>query len=105
MAKYIEPWNNFIIVLPEPRREMTDGGIHIPESATDIVQLIWAEVVVVSKKVPDIKKGDRILIPFDMGHVEEMDGIKYRFLDESNQMAIWGVEREDESEHTLKLIK
>jgi co-chaperonin GroES (HSP10) len=105
MAKFIEPWNNFIIVLPEPRRTETDGGIIIPETATDIVQLIWATVIVVSKKVEGIKAGDRIFIPFDIGHVEEMDGIKYRFLDANNEMAIWGIEREDESEHTLKVIK
>lgn len=105
MAKHIEPWNNFIIVLPEPKRTETDGGILIPDSATDIVQLIWAEVIVASKKVEGIQAGDRIFIPFDIGHVEEMDGIKYRFIDTSNPLAIWGVEREEESAHTLRLVK
>ena len=105
MAKHIEPWNNFIIVLPEPKRTETDGGILIPDSATDIVQLIWATVVVVSKKVPEIVKGDRILIPFDIGHVEEMDGLKYRFIDVSNPLAVWGVEREEENGNTLKVVK
>ena len=103
MAKYIEPWNNFIIVLPEPRRTETDGGILIPDSATDIVQLIWATVIRVSKKVEDIKVGDRIYIPLDVGHVEEMDGIKYRFINASLDMAIWGIEREDEAE-SLKIV-
>jgi co-chaperonin GroES (HSP10) len=105
MAKFIEPWNNFIIVLPEPKRTKTSGGIVIPDNATDIVQLIWAEVVVVSKKVEGIAAGDRIYIPFDIGHVEEMDGIKYRFIDTSNPLAIWGVERAEESKHALKVVK
>jgi co-chaperonin GroES (HSP10) len=103
MSKIIEPWNNFIIVQKEPKRTETEGGILIPDSATDIVQLVWARVVRVSKKVTDIQVGDRIYIPFDVGHMEEIEGIKYWFLDAANPMTIWGIEREGEVEN-LKAV-
>lgn len=86
----IEPLNAKVIVLADPKREMTDTGIIIPDSAKEMVALIWGTVKKVSAKVPEIKEGERVLFPAAAGTTQEIEGIKYRFLNDSD---LWGIER------------
>lgn len=86
----IEPLNAKVIVLPDPKREKTKSGLFIPDSAKDMVALIWGTVAAVSAKVPEIKEGERVLFPATAGTPQEIDGIKYKFLNDSD---LWGIER------------
>jgi co-chaperonin GroES (HSP10) len=85
----IQPLNNKLIVLPEPKKEMTEGGIHIPDSAKEMVNLIWGTVKRVSAKIPEVKEGERVLFPAGAGTEQEINGTKYKFLDDQH---LWGID-------------
>lgn len=91
MATYIQPLNNLMLVLPDPKRTKTAGGIEIPDSANEMGILIWGTVKRVSKKVEEIKAGDRVYFPQAAGTPEEIDGVGHKWLQEGH---IWGVEVE-----------
>lgn len=86
----IEPLNDRVLVKPDPKREMTDSGIIIPDSAKEhYVDLKWGVVVRVSKKVPEIKEGLRVQFPATAGQEQDINGTKYRSIRDCD---IWHAE-------------
>lgn len=97
MAKYVKPYGNVLLVLPEPKREKTEGGMIIPDSATDIVRLIWGKVVRANDKFPELEVNDRVYFPAELGVDDVMDGILYKWLSaKPEDNMIWGIERDDD---------
>lgn len=90
----VQPLNSKLIVLPDPKRATTDSGLIIPDSAKEMVNLIWGTVLKVSAKVPEIKAGDRLLFPAGAGTEQEINGVKCKFLDDQH---VWGIEVPDEN--------
>lgn len=91
----ILPVGNKLIVKADPKKEKTEGGIIIPESATDAVALTTGTVIAVSKDLPEFEIGQRILFVTGSGVALTVDGIDYRFLEhQAYNSAIWGIEGE-----------
>lgn len=94
----IQPLNNKLIVLPDPKREKTDSGLIIPESAKEMVNLIWGTIKRVSAKIPEVKEGERVLFPAGAGTDQEINGTKYKFLDDQH---LWGIDVPEIEKDTL----
>lgn len=86
----IQPLNTKIIVKDDPRKEVTEGGIIIPDNAKEgYVDLGYGTVKRVSEKVPEIKVGDRVMFPKSVGKMQDINGTIYRIIDDRD---VWGVE-------------
>jgi chaperonin GroES len=86
----IQPLNTKIIVKDDPRKEVTEWGIIIPDSAKEgFVDLGYGIVKRVSTKVPEIKQGDRVMYPKSAGKLQDINGTAYRIIDDRE---VWGVE-------------
>jgi chaperonin GroES len=91
----IIPVGNKLIVKPDPKREKTDSGIIIPDSANEPTALVFGTVIAVSKELPEFKEGDRIYYVGAAGVEIEQDGIKYKFLEHAAMNSvIWGIHEE-----------
>ena len=61
------PLGNKVLVLPEPKKEQTEGGIYIPETATKDEPLIGTVVEVGRGTVQVNEKGDSyVVIPLEV---------------------------------------
>lgn len=100
----IEPVGNKLIVLQDPKREETEGGIIIPDSVGDHVNLVRGEIVAVSKDLPELKEGQFILFPSGAGVLQEIDGIKYKFLKHTSgaDSHVWAI---DHGSKGLEIVK
>ena len=86
----IQPLNDRVIVQPDPKREKTDSGIIIPDNAKEhYVDLKWGTILRVSKKVPELKEGDRVQFPATAGQPLDINGINCRTMRDAD---IWHIQ-------------
>lgn len=103
MSINIVPVGNKLIVLPDPKKEITEGGIIIPGSANEAVALVFGTVIAVSKDLPEFKEQDRIYYVATAGVPIELKGVKYKFLEHASMNSvIWGI---DVPEQKLSVAK
>lgn len=89
----ITPVGNKLIVKADPKKEKTEGGIFIPESASEAVALTTGTVMAVSKDLPEFEAGQRIVFSTGSGVKIINDGVDYLFLEhQSSHSYIWGIE-------------
>jgi chaperonin GroES len=95
MSISIVPVGNKLIVLPDPKKEKTESGIIIPDSANEATAMTFGTVIATSKELSEFKDGDRIFYVRTAGVEIEANGIKYRFLEhQPYNSPIWGIDVE-----------
>ena len=100
----IEPVGNKLIVKQDPKKEVSENGIIIPDSVGDHVNLVRGQIVAVSKDLPELKVGEYVLFPAGSGEPQEIDGVKYKFLQHTSgqNSEVWAIDRREEK---LKAVK
>ncbi len=93
----VQPVGNKLIVLQDPKKEVTEGGIIIADSVNGLVNLVRGQIVAVSKDLSEFKEGEFVLYPAGAGVPQEIDGIKYKFLQHTSgqNSEIWAIDRKD----------
>lgn len=79
----INPLNDFLLIKRDPPKEVTEGGLYIPDVAKD--KLTIGEIMAAGpgkmldngkRKEPSVKKGDRVIFGKYSGNEFELDGEK-----------------------------
>ena len=72
-----KPTRDWVLV-PDPREEVTDAGIIIPESAQSKMQTNILEVLATGPECKWVKVGDKIMVdPSGKGHIIDLDDTTY----------------------------
>lgn len=69
-----------LLILPEDNPEKTEGGIHIPATATDKPNIGW--VIEAGPGCENAKKGDRIQYNRKGSSIINIDDIEHHFISE-----------------------
>ena len=70
-------------LLPDPRKEETESGIILPESAQDKIKENILEVLAVGPECKWVKPGDTIMVdPSGKGHIVTIDEKSYVIISE-----------------------
>lgn len=67
----IKPLWQYVVIEPVKEKEISDGGIHLPETKTKS-QLIEGKIITVAKGIQEVKAGD--IVAFDEFAGEQVDG-------------------------------
>ncbi len=95
MAINVKPLGDRILVEPAEEKEVTQGGIIIPDSAKEkptegvVVALGTGKTDDSGKKVPfEVKKGDRVLVSKYGGTEIKLDGKEYKIFNADDIIAV-----------------
>lgn len=93
----VQPVGNKLIVKEDPKKELTEGGLIIPESVKSHNNLVYGEILAVSKDLPELSAGMRIAFLATVGTPDEIDGIKVKWLSHTcgQNSEVWGIVQKD----------
>lgn len=87
----VKPLRDYIAVRREEAKDMTDGGIYIPESAKEKPQIGTVVAIGAGKRLDDgaivpldVKVGDRIMFSRNIPHEITVDGEPLVFIKEAS---------------------
>jgi co-chaperonin GroES (HSP10) len=76
----IQPLPNNVLLQLQPKEEVSQGGIHIPQTAQETS--IWGTVLACGEGIPDeIQEGDEVLISHESGTHFRLSGISFVMVD------------------------
>lgn len=90
----VQPVGNRLIVKPDPKKEVSEGGLYIPDSAISHITLVSGRILAVSKDLPELSVGMKIVFSDAAGKEDEIDGIKVKWLQHTcgQNSEVWGID-------------
>ncbi len=90
----IKPLFNYVVIKPTKAKEISDGGIILPETAQEKPQT--GEIVAVGEGIyefgvfitPKVVNGNIVIFPKHLGHIWEIDKTEYLIIRESELLGI-----------------
>lgn len=74
----IRPIKEYVLVLRDEPKTVTDGGIHLPDNAQDIAKT--GHVKAIGKDTKEVDVGDRVMFIWSAGFDIKADGVEYNTL-------------------------
>lgn len=83
-----EPLRNLVVIKETQRKEMTEGGIFIPQTA-EKDQLAEGVVLAAGPKVDTVVGGDKVIYSASAASELEIEGKSYQLLSEDNVLLVF----------------
>lgn len=96
MKLSVQPLGNKLIVKQDAKKEESEGGLIIPESAVSHITLVTGRILAVSKDLPELAEGMKIVFPTSVGKEDKIDGIDVKWLSHvcGQNSEVWGIDDE-----------
>lgn len=88
MSEYLEPLGDRVVVLPEAAKAMTEGGLHIPDTAKEAPMVGSIVALPVDVTQGRLAEGARILYARYSGTPLALDGVEHLVIRLSDVLGI-----------------